>query len=71
MSQSLERVPPPILTEDYMIKYLYVEQLARLFKRLGDLNVLGRRCDVATRVVVGDNDGGGIGENRDLENLTG
>lgn len=63
MPELLEAGPCPIVSHDDMVKHLDVKQFARLFECLGDLNVFGRMHDIATRMVVGDDDSGGIGEN--------
>lgn len=69
MPKSLEGRPRSILSEDQVVENFNIEQLARLFERLGDLNVLRRRGGIATRMVVGDNDSGSIGEDSGLEDL--
>ena len=70
MAEFLEAGKCPILSYDDMVKYLDVEQYARLFERLGDLNVLERMCNIATRMVVGDDYCGDIGGSRGPEDLT-
>lgn len=70
MPELLEAGPCPIVSYDDMVKHLDVKQFARLFECLGDLNVFGRMHDIATRMVVGDDDSGGIGGSRGLEEFT-